>query len=129
MSAVGDARKRLAEIAAEQTDAVGTAADGLAVAERLLRQVVDYWDGRPLTHHGDHIYADMCDVLRAITPANSCGTCSGRGIWMDEPCRDCRPSGRPIDQEFAVVVGALLAGRIDGQQAIASLTAIHERSC
>lgn len=32
---------------------------------------------------------------------------------------------RPIDQEFAVVVAALLAGRIDGQQAIASLAAIH----
>ena len=41
---------------------------GLAVAEYLLRQVVDYWDGRPLTHHGDHIYADLLDVLRAITP-------------------------------------------------------------
>lgn len=33
----------------------------------------------------------------------------------------------PVDQEFAVVVAALLAARIDGQQAIASLVAIHNR--
>ena len=33
----------------------------------------------------------------------------------------------PIEQEFAVVVTAMNAGRIDGAQAIASLTAIHER--
>jgi hypothetical protein len=49
------------------------------------------------------------------------------------PC--CYPSEpedlqetRPIDQEFAAVVAALLAGRIDGQQAVASLTAIHNRA-
>lgn len=49
-------------------------------------------------------------------------------------CRNCVPEGprfpyteRPAEQEFAVVVAALLAGRIDGQQAIASLTALHER--
>jgi hypothetical protein len=34
---------------------------------------------------------------------------------------------RPIEEEFAVVVAALLAGRIDGQQAVASLAAIHKR--
>jgi hypothetical protein len=33
-------------------------------------------------------------------------------------------SSRPIEEEFAVVVAALLAGRIDGQQAVASATAI-----
>lgn len=32
-----------------------------------------------------------------------------------------------IEQEFAVVVAALLDGRIDGRQAVASLTAIHLR--
>lgn len=45
-------------------------AEGLAVAKSLLRKVVAYWDGRPLAHHGDHIYADLRDVLRAITPAD-----------------------------------------------------------
>jgi hypothetical protein len=34
---------------------------------------------------------------------------------------------RPIVEEFAVVVAALLAGRIDGHQAVASLAAIHTR--
>ena len=43
--------------------------DGLAVAETLLRKVADYWLGRPLSGHGAHIYADLIDVLRAITPA------------------------------------------------------------
>jgi hypothetical protein len=33
----------------------------------------------------------------------------------------------PVEQEFAVVVAALLAGRLDGQQAVASLVAIHNR--
>ena len=42
--------------------------EGLALAADLLRKVVDYWDGRPTTHHGDHIYADLRDVLKAITP-------------------------------------------------------------
>jgi alkanesulfonate monooxygenase SsuD/methylene tetrahydromethanopterin reductase-like flavin-dependent oxidoreductase (luciferase family) len=45
-------------------------ADGLAIAQRLLEAVRDYWDGRPLTHHGQHIHADLMDVLRAITPAH-----------------------------------------------------------
>lgn len=34
----------------------------------LLRKVVDYWDGRPTTMHGDEIYADLLDILKAITP-------------------------------------------------------------
>jgi len=40
---------------------------------------------------------------------------------------DARAEGvaRPIEQEFAVVVAALLAGRIDGRQSTLSLTAIH----
>ena len=41
-------------------------ANTLAVAGVLLGKVADYWDGRPLTHHGDHIYADLVDVLRAV---------------------------------------------------------------
>jgi hypothetical protein len=43
--------------------------EGVEAVTTLLRKVVDYWDGRPTTHHGDHIYADLRDVLRAFTPA------------------------------------------------------------
>lgn len=41
-------------------------AEALSVAASLLERVVDYWDGRPLTHHGDHIHADLVDALRGI---------------------------------------------------------------
>lgn len=45
------------------SECIKTAAD-------LLGKVVDYWEGRPLTHHGEHIYADLRDVLLALTPAD-----------------------------------------------------------
>lgn len=48
--------------------------EGLALAEGLLRKVMDYWDGRPLKLHGEHIWADLVDVLNAITPAESGGS-------------------------------------------------------
>ena len=41
-------------------------AEALDVAALLLSKVVDYWDGRPTTIHGQHIYADMRDVLAGI---------------------------------------------------------------
>ena len=46
--------------------AVAARAEALTVAASLLERVVDYWDGRPLTHHGDHLHADLLDALRAI---------------------------------------------------------------
>ncbi len=41
-------------------------AEALDVAAILLGRVVDYWDGRPLAGHGEHIYADLRDVLAGI---------------------------------------------------------------
>jgi hypothetical protein len=41
-------------------------AEALDVAATYLDRVVDYWEGRPLTHHGVHIHADLCEVLAAI---------------------------------------------------------------
>jgi len=41
--------------------------EGLAVAADMLGKVVDYWDGRPTRLHGEHIEADIRDVLKAIT--------------------------------------------------------------
>jgi hypothetical protein len=41
-------------------------AEALEVAALLLGKVRDYWAGRPVEHHGHHIYADMLDVLRGI---------------------------------------------------------------
>lgn len=43
-----------------------TRAEALSVAAGLLRVVVDYWDGRPVRGHGEHIYADLRDALRVI---------------------------------------------------------------
>ena len=43
--------------------------EGVEAVTTLLRKVVDYWDGPPTANHGDHIYADLRDVLRAFTPA------------------------------------------------------------
>lgn len=43
---------------------------GVAVAAALLYKAIDYWNGRPVEHHGHHIYADLCAVLRAITPVD-----------------------------------------------------------
>lgn len=59
----------LESIVADRVDAAGdrVRADALAICAALLRKVVDYWDGRPLsTGHGVHLYADLVDVLRAI---------------------------------------------------------------
>lgn len=62
---------------------------GLAVARDLLQKVADYWEGRPCTHHGDQIMADLLAVLRAITPAddetddgmaNTCTHMSASGV-------------------------------------------------
>ena len=44
-----------------------------------------------------------------------------------ETIANLRESQRPMEQEFAVVIAALLAGRCDGKQAVASATAIHVR--
>ncbi len=44
------------------------------------------------------------------------------------PGGDREAQVRAIEQEFAVVVAALLAGRIDGQQAVASLLAVLRKS-
>lgn len=41
-------------------------AEGLTGAAISLQRIVDYWDGRPLRMHGEHIHADVLDVLRAI---------------------------------------------------------------
>lgn len=41
-------------------------ADALAVCAALLGKVLDYWDGRPSASIGQHIEADLRDVLRAI---------------------------------------------------------------
>ena len=41
-------------------------AEALEVAALMLSKVVDYWDGRPVTMHGQHIYADLRDVLAGI---------------------------------------------------------------
>lgn len=41
-------------------------ADALAVCAALLGKVLDYWDGRPSATIGQHIKADLRDVLRAI---------------------------------------------------------------
>lgn len=50
------------------------------VALHLLRKVVDYWDGRPVSLHGHHIYSDLLDVLKAITPVDqTCVTPPGSG--------------------------------------------------
>jgi hypothetical protein len=49
----------------------------------LLRKVRDYWDGRPHGGHGDHIYADVCDVLRAIEPARPDATDPAAYQWPD----------------------------------------------
>ena len=40
--------------------------EALSVAAAILQRIVGYWEGRPLTHHGDHIHADLVDALRAI---------------------------------------------------------------
>ena len=76
-ASTSDARKRAAEADQHWThpdpavrDLIAQAhqegiADGLSVVTALLRKVADYWDGRPVEHHGHHIYADLMDVLTA----------------------------------------------------------------
>ena len=69
-------------------------ANTLAVAGVLLGKVADYWDGRPLTHHGAHIYADLTDVLRAIRADEQHNldrlAPKARDVWDDEsePCNE-----------------------------------------
>lgn len=70
--AVGDARKRQtaqpgldANPAAERIRAEGRH-DALVVVGGLLDKLIDYWDGRPLRLHGDHIYADIADITQAV---------------------------------------------------------------
>lgn len=41
-------------------------AEGLSVAAISLRRVFDYWEGRPLTMHGQHLWSDFRAVLDAI---------------------------------------------------------------
>lgn len=41
-------------------------AEALSVAAVSLQRIVDYWDGRPLRGHGDHIYAHLVAVLEVI---------------------------------------------------------------
>ena len=68
------------------------------------------------------------DALRGA----SCGNCGERSAVLQLVARivaDREPklSRFPVDEEFAATVACLLAGRMDGQQAVATLTAIHER--
>jgi hypothetical protein len=45
---------------------------------------------------------------------------------LNEAEREVQPRRYSASEEFAATVACLLAGRMDGQQAVATLTAIHE---
>lgn len=75
--------------------------EGLAVAEHLLRKVADYWDGRPLAGHGQHIYADLLDVLNAITPEGDVGADEReRREWLRAGRWTPTPPAFPDDANF-----------------------------
>lgn len=63
-AACNEHAREVERIIAAREDAVRR--EALGVAALLLRKVADYWDGRPLSLHGSHIYSDLLDVLRAI---------------------------------------------------------------